>query len=123
MSKTINTFVAEPFTNKIGQTINPGDPVAYVTSGYSVHTNKGWYDGMFKDKNGNVVLTRIRGIVNTKSVPTGKMITEKYKSTKYNPETREYEIVDKSYTYAEHITVDCEPHGTTLLQKHRMFKI
>lgn len=123
MSKTINTFVAEPFTNKIGQTINPGDPVAYVTSGYSVRMNKGWYDGMFKDKNGNIVLTRIRGIVNTKSVPTGKMITEHYKHMEYNPQTRKYEMVDKSSTYAERITVDCEPHGTTLLQCHRMIKI
>jgi len=119
MGKTIHQFVAEPFTNEIGQTVNPGDRVAYVTKGYRVHTGKGWFAGVFKDKIGNVVLTRVQGIRSEKPVKTGKMIS--YQSTRYNYETRKNEPY--TYEYPETVMVSCEPHGTTVLQCHRLFKI
>ena len=121
--KTINTFVAEPFTNDFGQTINPGDRVAYVTHGYSVHMGKGWFDGVFKNANGKVVLTRVRGIADTKPVPTGKTITHTYMSYVHDSETHTYIPVEKSYDHPETETVSCEPYGTTILQRHRMIKI
>lgn len=123
MGKTINEFVAEPYTNQIGQTINPGDRVAYVTHGYRVHMGKGWFDGVFKDSKGNVVLTRVRGICTTKSVPTGKMVTHTYKTPEYTPDGGSYVWVDKEHEYPEYVQVPCEPHGTAILQRHRIIKI
>jgi hypothetical protein len=121
MGKTYNKFVAEPFTNKIGQTINPGDRVAYVTkcSG-RVYQGTGWFDGVYKDPdNGRVALTRVRGIKNKKTMETGKMITHTYQAWCF----QENRHVEHSYQYDETVQVDVEPYGATNLQCHRMFKI
>ena len=123
MSKTINEFVAEPYTNCIGQTINPGDRVAFITHSHYVTMGKGWFDGVFKDAEGNVVFTRVRGICSTQSVLTGKMVTHTYTSTEYDRETRSFKAVERSYEYPERITIPCEPYGTALLQRHRIIKI
>jgi hypothetical protein len=121
MGKPYNKFVAEPFTNKIGQTINPGDRVAYVSMyGKRVYQNTGWFDGVFKDpENGSVVLTRIRGIHNKKTMATGKILTHTYQAWSF----RENAYVQRSYEYPETVEVDVEPHGMTNLQCHRIFKI
>lgn len=119
MGKTINKFVAEPFVNKLGQTINPGDRVAYVSHGYGIYMGKGWFDGVFKNEDGDVVSTRVRGIRDTKYVETGEVKTETYKE--YDWGTRSY--VERSYEYREKVKVPCEPHGTTTLQCNRLFKI
>lgn len=123
MGKTINEFVTEPCTTELGDTINPGDRVAYVTHGYSVSMGKGWFDGVFKDANGNVVLTRVRGVCTTKSVPTGKMIKHTYKGIEYLKDGGPHVWVDREYEYPEYVEVPCEPYGTALLQRHRMIKI
>ena len=39
MGKCYTNVVAEPFTNEIGQTINPGDEVVVVTTGYAHRVN------------------------------------------------------------------------------------
>jgi hypothetical protein len=124
MGKPYNQFVAEPFVNAVGQTINPGDRVAYVTMGYNkrVNQNTGWFDGVLKDpKSGAVVFTRVRGINTRKTMATGKIITERYKRWDYTVEPRRQ--VDAEYTYNETVKVDVEPYGTTILQRHRLFKI
>ena len=123
MGKTINEFVAEPFTDVFGKTINPGDRVAYVTHGYTVTMGKGWFDGVFKNSTGDVVLTRVRGIADTKSVPTGEIKTRRFTYRSYNFETRSYEDKEYSQEYPEYIQVPCEPYGVALLQRHRMIKI
>jgi len=122
MGKPYNQFSAEPFVNAVGQTINPGDRVAYVTMGYNkrVNQNTGWFDGVCKDpKNGKVVLTRVRGIKNKKTMATGKVLTQHYKTWDYN----QSKYVVRSYDYAETVEVDVEPYGKTNLQRHRLFKI
>lgn len=119
MGKTVNKFVAEPFVNKLGQTINPGDQVAYVTHGYKVYTGKGWFDGVFKNEDGDVVSTRVRGIKRTKYVETGEVKTHTYKT--YDYVARAY--VERSYEYRKKVKVPCEPYGTTTLQHNRLFKI
>ena len=123
MGKTINTFVAEPFTNSFGQTINPGDRVAYVTYGYSVTLGKGRFDGVFKDPKGQIVLTRVRDIRDTKTVLTGNMLTHTYMGYEHDRITRTYIQVEKSYDYQETETVSCEPYGVALLRRHRMIKL
>lgn len=44
-------FVAESFVNDLGQTINPGDEVIYIGSGYSHSTKvrRGVFDGVYKE--------------------------------------------------------------------------
>jgi signal peptidase I len=44
-------LVAEAFTNEFGQTIQPGDEVVYVGTGYghSVRVNKGKFAGVYYD--------------------------------------------------------------------------
>ena len=44
-------FVAESFVNDLGQTINPGDEVIYIGSGYSNSTKvrRGVFDGVYKE--------------------------------------------------------------------------
>lgn len=123
MGKTINTFVSESFVNSIGQTINPGDRVAYVVHGYSVTVGKGYFDGVYKNKNGKVVLTRVRGLMDTKTVLTGNKLTETYMGKEYDRETRTFVPVERSYVRSETVTVPCEPYGMTNLQRHRMIKI
>ncbi len=123
MGKTINTFVAEPFTNSIGQTINPGDRVAYITHSWSVHMGKGRFDGVYKNANGDVVLTRVRGIRDTKTVLTGNTKTITYVNNEWDRTTRTFRQVEKSYSYPETETVPCEPAGTAVLQCHRIIKI
>jgi len=120
MGKTIHNFIAEPFVTELGQTINPGDRVAYVTYAYKrVRMRKAWFDGVFKDDDGEVVLTRVRGIRATKSVETGEVKTQTYRD--YDWGTRA--CVDRTYEYKERVDVPCEPYGTTVLQNHRIIKI
>ena len=119
MGKNVYQFVAEPFVNRLGQTINPGDRVGYVTHSHGVYLGKGWFDGVFKDTKGRVMLTRVRGIRTIKSVETGEVKTHTYRH--YDWRTREY--VDRSYDYRERVDVVCEPYGYSILQNHRIIKI
>lgn len=119
MGKNVYQFVAEPFVNKLGQTINPGDRVGYVTHSHRVNLGKGWFDGVFKDSEGRVTLTRVRGIRDTKMVETGEVETVTYKA--YDWKTTSY--VDRSYEHKKLVKVSCEPYGYSILQCHRMFKI
>jgi hypothetical protein len=118
MAKTIHNFVSESFTNEIGQTINPGDRVAYVSHCTGrVYQKTGWFDGVFKTDRGTVVLTRVRGIRTTKPEKTGKMLSYTYKAW----DGKGY--VDRVQEYPEYVEVVVEPHGTTVLQNHFIFKI
>ena len=122
MGKPYNQFFAEPFVNAVGQTINPGDRVAYVTMGYNkrVNQNTGWFDGVLKDPdNGKVVFTRVRGIKNKKTMKTGKVLTSTYPAWSF----QEYKYIQRSYEYPETVEVDVEPYGKTNLQRHCLFKI
>jgi hypothetical protein len=114
-----STFHAEPFTNEIGQVINPGDRVAYVTHGYSVHVGKGVYAGVLRDSDGNHYGTRVTGIKTKQSFPTGKM--KKITSTKWDYALKK--SVPYTWEYEERELRDVEPYGSTCLQRHRVFKI
>jgi hypothetical protein len=54
------TYLVEPFTNDLGQTIQPGDPVICVKQGYNhtIKISKGTYLGLRRDSRGvrNVVV-------------------------------------------------------------------
>lgn len=119
MGKNVNQFVAEPFTNSIGQTINPGDRVAYVSHGYTVTVGNGVFAGVFKDSGGRVLSTRVSGIKTSKEVKTGRKITRTYSIYDWDKKCN----VEHSYEYDEYKIVECEPYGSTCLQRSRIFKI
>ena len=51
MSYKVNKFVAEPYTNDLGQTLNPGDDVVFVTTGYNhrVRIETGKFEGVYRN--------------------------------------------------------------------------
>lgn len=54
-------FKAEPYLNDLNETINPGDKVLFVSkSGASVKVRTGVYDGVFRDKDGEITAQRVR---------------------------------------------------------------
>lgn len=100
MENHMTDLVAEAFTNEFGQTIQPGDEVVYVGTGYghSTSVNRGKFAGVyygtgisyvrnengqyFRDENGNVKYETKRYVkaVRVDSVP----------SKKYDYKTRQY---------------------------------
>jgi plastocyanin len=62
MSYRVNKFVPESYTNDLGQTLNPGDDVVFVTTGYSHHVRveTGKFEGVYRNlENEKVAGTRI----------------------------------------------------------------
>ena len=62
--ENVNTFSAEPFTNEIGQTLNPGDKVVAVSTGYGhqVSVFEGVFEGVYRGNlynKGKITGTRI----------------------------------------------------------------
>lgn len=59
----MSDLIVEPFTNHLGQTINPGDEVIAVgTSSHSVSVVKAVYDGFRKSERGDIRSVRVSGL-------------------------------------------------------------
>jgi hypothetical protein len=120
-----NKVVAEPFTNSIGQTINPGDDVVVVTTGrgHSVNVYTAKFAGVRRDKESNeFVGTSVYNIPDIKIVtvwtPDGIYEDKRYKG--YNPETRKHEYESTGRRY-NRVKQQC--FRTSCLQLNRLFKI
>jgi hypothetical protein len=125
----------EPFKNEFDQTINPGDEVVYVATGYShqVSVNRGRYQGLWyskvtrtrevKDADGNVVMEERYGrqypkreyytemapmAVRLDNVPKGHKYTEVWNEEKQR----------KVWTKTDEMR-----YGTTTLPRKRVYKI
>lgn len=62
MSYRVNKFVPESYTNDLGQTLNPGDDVVFVTTGYGhrVSVETGKFEGVYRNlESENFAGTRI----------------------------------------------------------------
>jgi len=125
----------EPFTNEFGQTINPGDEVVYVATGYShqVNVNRGRYQGLWynnvtrtrkvKDTDGNVVMEERYG----RQYPKREYYTE------MAPTAVRLDNVPRGYKYTEvwneekqrkvWTKTDEMRYGTTTLPRKRVYKI
>lgn len=54
----VSVFVSAPYTNDLGQTINPGDKVAFVTLNWKrVHQNAGIYRGYHLQESGSKLVS------------------------------------------------------------------
>ena len=66
MRSSYSELVVEPFTNSIGQVINPGDKVVAVTTGYGhrVRVITGVFEGVRRQKEGKkqIVGTRVGSV-------------------------------------------------------------
>lgn len=58
----VNTFVADSFTNSIGQTLQPGDKVVAVSTGYGhrVSVFEGVFEGVYRNPHNDIIVgTRV----------------------------------------------------------------
>jgi len=114
----------EPFTNSIGQVINPGDPVVAVTTGYghSVDVITGKFEGVYYAKSDGEPTggTRIGEVpVSTfERVPCEESHPDSYPETRYDYITRKSEPTGKFYRLEEHKT-----YRKSSLQLSRVYKI
>ena len=125
----------EPFKNEFGQTIQPGDEVVYVATGYSHHVsvNRGRYQGLWygkvtrtrevKDADGNVVMEERFGRqypkreYYTEMAPTAVRLDNVQKGYKYEEVWNE-EKQRKVWTKTDEMR-----YGTTTLPRMRVYKI
>jgi hypothetical protein len=100
MENFMADMVAEAFTNKFGQTIQPGDEVVYVGTGYSHSTrvNRGKFAGVYY-ATGRVALRDENGQYLRDEKGNAKFETKQYvkavrvdgvPSKKYDYKTRQY---------------------------------
>lgn len=124
--ETYSELVVEPFTNFIGQVINPGDKVVAVTTGYGhrVSVFTGIFEGVRREKDGK------KQIVGSQigSVPVecnervyaedGEHEETVYKGYDRNTYESIYEKTGKRYNLVEKVT-----YRKSSLQLNRVFKI
>lgn len=125
----MSELVVESWTNAIGQTINPGDEVIYVGTGYghSVSVNKGKFGGVRygvvrryrdkKDADGNVIMFERYG----RQYPEREMYTTRepvaVRVEKVN-RGKQYKYIDGKYTKTEE-----DIYGVATLPRMRVYKI
>lgn len=125
----MSELVVESWTNAIGQTINPGDEVIYVGTGYghSVSVNKGKFGGVRyadvrryrdkKDADGNIIMYERYGgkypkqEIYTTREPVAVRVEEVNRG-------RKYEYVNGKYTQSGEIH-----YGVATLPRMRVYKI
>lgn len=121
----VSEFVAESFENSIGQTLNPGDDVVAVTTGYShrVSTFTGKFEGVYKNAKGEIVGSRVGSIP---VVWTTRDYTEdgEHEETRYvyvyNHDARRYDYIPTGKRYN---LVKNTRYRKSSLQLNRVYKI
>lgn len=125
MGYTMSKLVAEAFTNDIGQTLNPGDEVVVVTTGYghSVSVFTGKFAGVRRHKESNkIVGTCVSDIPVTRNervfCEDGEREEEKYVG--HDPKTWRsiYEKTGRRYNL-----VPVTQYRKSALQLNRVYRI
>lgn len=122
-----SVFKSDSFTNSIGQTINPGDRVVAVTTGYSHRVNvyEGQFGGVFYDSKNRIVGTRVTNIPVkwNERVFTENGEHEEYKyEYKYDANGR-YQGYEKVKTGRRYNLEERVRYRNSALQRNRIFKI
>jgi hypothetical protein len=121
MSYKQTELVEEPFVNFIGQTINPGDKVVAVTTGYGHRVNiiTGVFEGVRRTNSvkRTIVGSRIGGIPVKR---TRVVYTEdgEHAEMKYDYTTRKYIPSGRRYNIITELT-----QRKSSLQRNRVFKV
>jgi len=125
MSYRVNKFVPESYTNDLGQTLNPGDDVVFVTTGYGHHVSveTGKFEGVYRNlENEKIAGTRIGSV----PVPTHKIVYdengehEEQNWKGWDPVSRQtiWEKTGKRYN-----RVPIVNYRKSSLQRNRVFKV
>jgi hypothetical protein len=119
-----SNLVAEPFTNSIGQTLNPGDDVVVVTNCTSrVNVTTGKFAGVRRDmKTNEIVGTSISDIkrVHFERVYSEHGKIEEVKIKDYDYNLRKY---NSEKTGRRYDVVPVTKYRKTTLHRNRVFKI
>ena len=119
--ETYRELVAEPFTNSIGQVINPGDKVVAVTTGYghSVSVFTGIFEGVRRQKDGKrqIVGSRV-GSVPVKWNERVYAEDGEHEETKYDWQTYKPIPTGRRYNLVQKVT-----YRKSALILNRVFKI
>lgn len=116
----ISELVEEPFVNSIGQTINPGDTVVAVTTGYghNVSTFTGVFKGVRRSKRtGTIVGSSIEQIPYVSSRIEYRDDGE-HEEKRYNHDTRKSELTGRRFNLVRETR-----YRKSALQRNRIFKI
>ena len=125
MSYRVNKFVSESFTNDLGQTLQPGDDVVFVTTGYghNVRIETGKFEGVYRNlKNENIAGTRI----GTVPVHTHEIVYaedgehEEFDWGSWDNEKRRYVVNPTGKRYNR---IPVVKYRKSSLQLNRVFKI
>jgi hypothetical protein len=119
MKKTMSVFVAEPYTNRIGQVLNPGDMVVAVTTGRGF-TNV--FTGKFAGVRQSIKTNKVVG-VKIEEIPmtwNEYVFSEdgEHEETKYDWNLRKVVKTGRRYNL-----VPKTVYRTTSLKRNRLFRI
>lgn len=121
MSSKYSELVQEPFVNSIGQTINPGDKVVAVTTGYGHRVNiiTGVFEGVRRQNTGakKIVGTRI-GEVPVKSTRAVYGEDGEHTEMRYDYTARKMAPTGRKYNIVTEVT-----QRKSSLQLNRVFKV
>lgn len=121
----VNTFVADSFTNSIGQTLQPGDKVVAVSTGYGhqVSVFEGVFEGVYRNPHNDIIVGTRVGQIPVKYnervyCDDGEHEENVYRG--YDPKTWQsiYEKTGRRYNLVPTVR-----HRKSALQRNRVFKI
>ena len=124
MSYRVNELVVESYVNDLGQTLDPGDDVVFVTTGYGhrVRIETGKFEGVYR----NLESKKIAGTrIGTVPVNYNEIVIcedgehEELEWTGWNPVTQSvYKKTGRRYRYEPQVK-----YRKSVLQRNRVFKI
>lgn len=120
MSMTYSELIAEPFVNSIGQTINPGDKVVAVTTGYGhrVSVITGVFEGVRRGIISNAIVGSRIGEVPVTWNERVYAEDGEYEETKYDWKLYKSVPTGKRYNLIPKVK-----YRKSSLQLNRVFKI
>jgi hypothetical protein len=118
----VNTFSAEPFTNEIGQTLNPGDKVIAVSTGYGhqVSVFEGVFEGVYRGNlynKGKITGTRVG------QVPVNWNERVYSEDGEYEEVRFDYNVYRSVPTGLRYNLIPKTRYRKSSLQRNRVFKI
>lgn len=120
MGYNVSKLVVEPFTNEIGQTINPGDKVVAVITGYN--HNVRIITGVFEGVRRHVDMNDIMG-TNLKDVPVYSIKREYTEDGEHEETNYDWEARKRVPTGRRYNLLKITEMRKSRLQRNRVFKL
>lgn len=120
MGYNVSKLVVEPFTNEIGQTINPGDKVVAVTTGYGHAVDI--ITGVFEGVRRHIDMNDIMG-TNLKDVPVYSTHLEYTEDGEHEETNYDWEARKRVPTGRRYNLLKITKMRKSRLQRNRVFKL